>query len=61
MPVGKHDKDKEPFTQNTVQLNKGDEPSGLDSYSIKATPIDSADSQILWLNHLGQTSVNWNN
>ncbi|MFY8184821.1 MAG: tetratricopeptide repeat protein, partial [Bacteroidia bacterium] len=22
MPVGKHDKDKEPFTQNTVQLNK---------------------------------------
>jgi len=24
MPVGKHDKDKEPFTQNTVQLNKGD-------------------------------------
>lgn len=24
MPVGKHDRDKEAFTQNTVQLNKGD-------------------------------------
>ena len=47
--------------QYNFQLNKGNEPSGLDSYSIKATPIDSADSQILWLNHLGQTSVNWNN
>ena len=47
--------------QYSFQLNKGNEPSGLDSYSIKATPIDSADSQILWLNHLGQTSVNWNN
>ena len=47
--------------QYNFELNKGNEPSGLDSYSIKATPIDSADSQILWLNHLGQTSVNWNN
>ena len=47
--------------QYSFQLNKGDEPSGLDGYSIKATPIDSADSQIIWLNHLGQTSVNWNN
>jgi len=47
--------------QYHFQLNKGNEPSGLDGYSIKATPIDSSDSQILWLNHLGQTSVNWNN
>ena len=47
--------------QYNFQLNKGNEPSGLDGYSIKATPIDSSDSQILWLNHLGQTSVNWNN
>jgi Tfp pilus assembly protein PilE len=43
------------------QLNKGNEPSGLSGYIIKATPIDLADSKILWLNHLGQTSVNWNN
>ena len=47
--------------QYNFQLNKGNEPSGLSGYIIKATPIDSADSQILWLNHLGQTSVNWNN
>lgn len=47
--------------QYNFQLNKGNEPSGLSSYIIKATPIDSADSQVLWLNHLGQTSVNWNN
>jgi Tfp pilus assembly protein PilE len=47
--------------QYNFQLNKGNEPSGLSGYIIKATPINSADSQILWLNHLGQTSVNWNN
>ena len=47
--------------QYNFQLNKGNEPSGLSGYIIKATPIDSADSQILWLNHLGQTSVDWNN
>ena len=47
--------------QYNFQLNKGNEPSGLSGYIIKATPIDSADSQIIWLNHLGQTSVNWNN
>ena len=47
--------------QYNFQLNKGNEPSGLSGYIIKATPIDSADSQVLWLNHLGQTSVNWNN
>jgi Tfp pilus assembly protein PilE len=46
--------------QYDFQLNKGNESSGLDGYSIKATLINSADSQILWLNHLGQTSVNWN-
>ena len=47
--------------QYDFQLNKGNEPSVLSGYIIKATPIDSADSQVLWLNHLGQTSVNWNN
>ena len=53
--------DEDLKAQYDFQLNKGNEPSGLDGYSIKATPIDSSDSQILWLNHLGQTSVNWNN
>lgn len=47
--------------QYNFQLSKVNEPSGLSGYIIKATPINSADSQILWLNHLGQTSVNWNN
>ena len=47
--------------QYNFQLNKDNEPSGLSGYIIRAAPIDSADSQILWLNHLGQTSVNWNN
>jgi Tfp pilus assembly protein PilE len=47
--------------QYNFQLNKANEPSGLSGYIIKAIPIDSADSQILWLNHLGQTSFNWNN
>jgi len=47
--------------QYNFQLNKGNEPTDLDGYIIKATPINSSDSQILWLNHLGQTSVNWNN
>ena len=47
--------------QYDFQLDKGNEPTDLDGYIIKATPINSADSQILWLNHLGQTSVNWNN
>ena len=46
--------------QYNFQLNKVDEPSGLSGYSIKAMPINSVDSQVLWLNHLGQTSVNWN-
>jgi Tfp pilus assembly protein PilE len=48
-------------SQYDFQLDKDNEPTGLDGYIIKATPINSADSQILWLNHLGQTSVNWNN
>ena len=47
--------------QYDFQLDKGNDPTDLDGYIIKATPINSADSQILWLNHLGQTSVNWNN
>jgi Tfp pilus assembly protein PilE len=42
------------------QLDKFNESSGLNGYSIKATPINSVDNQALWLNHLGQTSVNWN-
>ncbi len=46
--------------QYNFQLNKVIEPYGLDGYTIKATLINSADSQTLWLNHLGQTSVNWN-
>ena len=47
--------------QYDFQLDKGNDPTDLDGYIIKATPINSADSQILWLNHLGQTSVDWNN
>ena len=47
--------------QYDFQLDKGNEPTDLDGYIMKATPINSEDSQILWLNHLGQTSVNWNN
>jgi Tfp pilus assembly protein PilE len=47
--------------QYDFQLEKGNEPTDLDGYIMKATPINSEDSQILWLNHLGQTSVNWNN
>ena len=46
--------------QYNFQLKNVTEPSGLNGYSIKVIPLDSADSQILWLNHLGQTSVNWN-
>lgn len=42
------------------QLSKVNEPSGIDGYSIKATPINSDESQVLWLDHLGQTSLNWN-
>ena len=47
--------------QYDFQLDKGNEPTDLDGYIIKATPINSSDRQVLWLNHLGQTSVNWNN
>jgi Tfp pilus assembly protein PilE len=46
--------------QYNFQLNKANEPTGLYGYSIIAKPINSADLQVLWLNHLGQTSVNWN-
>ena len=46
--------------QYNFQLKNVTEFSGLNGYSIKAMPLDSADSQIFWLNHLGQTSVNWN-
>jgi prepilin-type N-terminal cleavage/methylation domain-containing protein len=46
--------------QYHFQLNSANELSGLNGYSIKATLINSDDSQVLWLNHLGQTSVNWN-
>jgi prepilin-type N-terminal cleavage/methylation domain-containing protein len=46
--------------QYNFQLKNVTEPSGLNGYSIKAMPINSVDSQVLWLNHLGQTSVNWN-
>ena len=53
--------DEDLKSQYDFQLDKDNEPTGLDGYIIKATPINSADSQILWLNHLGQTSVNWNN
>jgi Tfp pilus assembly protein PilE len=53
--------DEDLKSQYDFQLDKDNEPTGLDGYIIKATPINSADSQILWLNHLGQTSVDWNN
>ncbi len=46
--------------QYNFQLDKFYEPNGLAGYSIKAMPINSVDSQALWLNHLGQTSVTWN-
>ena len=53
--------DEDLKAQYDFQLDKGNEPTDLDGYIIKATPINSSDSQILWLNHQGQTSVNWNN
>ena len=53
--------DEDLKSQYDFQLDKGNEPTDLDGYSIKATPINSSDRQVLWLNHLGQTSVNWNN
>lgn len=43
-----------------LQLTRIKQPSGLSGYRIKATPINSANNQALWLNHLGQTSINWN-
>lgn len=46
--------------QYNFQLKNVNELSGLNGYSIKAMPKNSVDSQVLWLNHLGQTSVNWN-
>jgi Tfp pilus assembly protein PilE len=45
--------DEDLKSQYDFQLDKDNEPTGLDGYIIKATPINSADSQILWLNHLG--------
>ena len=53
--------DEDLKSQYDFQLDKGNEPTDLDGYIIKATPINSSDRQVLWLNHLGQTSVNWNN
>jgi Tfp pilus assembly protein PilE len=53
--------DEDLKAQYDFQLDKGNEPTDLDGYIIKATPINSSDRQVLWLNHLGQTSVNWNN
>ncbi len=46
--------------QYNFQLDKFYEPNRLTGYSIKATPINSVDSKALWLNHLGETSVTWN-
>ena len=53
--------DEDLKSQYDFQLDKGNEPTDRDGYIIKATPINSSDRQIIWLNHLGQTSVNWNN
>lgn len=42
------------------QLNLEREPSGLIGYSVKATPKKLVEMKPLWVNYLGQTSVNWN-